>query len=235
MREATLSSREKNASFFHEHHAEYLGRLRRLRTYKNIFDVITGAIAGADRLLDIGNGGIFEYDTAAARRIVAVDIAFTPQFRCDVPTNAETKYGSATDLPVASGSADMVLINMLLHHLTGETVAASLGNVSLALSEASRVLRSGGKIVVMESCVPAWFYALEKAAYRASSRVIDRLLAHPPTLQFPARTIELLLSNEFGSVSRKRIRMGAWVLQFGRYWPSILTPARPYLFVGIKR
>jgi ubiquinone/menaquinone biosynthesis C-methylase UbiE len=159
---------------------------------------------------------------------------FTPQFEASVPTNAELKLGSALELPLPAEAADMILMNMLLHHLTGRDVEATRGNLAKALAEAQRVLRPGGKIVVIESCVPQWFFAFEKVVYKAASAVIERVLDHPPTLQFPAEYVEQLLRAKFKNVMKRQVPKGVWVLQYGKLWPSVLTPVQPYLFTAVK-
>ena len=45
-----------------------------LDTYRLIREAITRELAGVGRLLDVGNGGVFEYDTSLVGSIVAVDL-----------------------------------------------------------------------------------------------------------------------------------------------------------------
>jgi SAM-dependent methyltransferase len=225
-------SAEKNASFFLNHHSDYKAKVSSLKTYQRIFREVSAAIDGAELLVDVGNGGVFDYDTDKAQHIVAVDLMFTSDFVHPLPKNAEAKLGSALELPIETASADVVLMNMLLHHLTGKDVEATRTNLKKSIAEAARVLRSGGRLVIMESCVPGWFFAFEKAVYKASVKVIERVIDHPPTLQFPPSMIREMVELEFKDVSVRNVPKGFWVMQYGWRWPSALTPAQPYLFLA---
>jgi SAM-dependent methyltransferase len=123
---------------------------------------------------------------------------------------------------------------MLLHHLTGPDIETTRENLARAIAEAARILRPGGKIVVMESCVPQWFFAFEKTVYKPASAVIERISDHPSTLQFPVTFIESILRGRFKDVAIRKVPKGVWVLQYGVLWPSILTPAQPFLFTATK-
>jgi SAM-dependent methyltransferase len=228
------TTEQKNKSFFLDHHLDYKSKVAALETYRNIFREVSAAVDGADVLVDIGNGGVFDYDTTRVSRILAVDLMFTPDFNEPMPANAEAMLGSALDLPIADGQAGMALMTMLLHHLTGPDVEATRKNLTKAISEAARILRPGGKIVIMESCVPEWFFAFEKVIYKPASAVIEKTLDHPSTLQFPVAFIEQTLRSSFIDVTTRKVRKGAWVLQYGVLWPSILTPVQPFLFTAIK-
>ena len=60
------ASAEQNAEFFaRDKHGRDVAELD---TYRLIREAITREVAGTERLLDVGNGGVFEYDTDAGRR-----------------------------------------------------------------------------------------------------------------------------------------------------------------------
>jgi ubiquinone/menaquinone biosynthesis C-methylase UbiE len=150
------------------------------------------------------------------------------------PDNVHPKNGSALDLPEPDGSFDGVLVSMLLHHLIGKSVAESKKNVSRAIAEACRVLKPGGKLVIVESCIPTWFYAFERAVFPVATKLITLFMEHPATLQFPPDMILELLKEYTSEVRMNRIEMGRWVLQYGFKFPAALTPVAPYLFVAHK-
>jgi ubiquinone/menaquinone biosynthesis C-methylase UbiE len=230
----TETSMRKNASFFLRELDAYSSGVATLDTYGFIRDAVNESIAGAQSLLDVGNGGVFDYDTSLAGRIVAVDLfldALPDDYRCQ--KNVTLKHGNALELPEPDGSHDAVLMVMLLHHLIGKSVSESLRNIERAISEAWRVLAPGGRLVIVESCVPEWFYVFERMIFPVATAIIARTIEHPPTLQFPEKQIaEIVARVTEVTPEVQRIRKGRWVIQYGYKWPSALTPVSVWRFVA---
>lgn len=225
---------ESNAEFFRDSASSYRRHVETLDTYASIRARVDEALRGTRRLLDIGNGGVFDYDAAAVPSVVAVDLFLHQGEKPPAAPHVRFLSGSALGLPIADRAFDGVVINMLLHHLVGNTVAESLANARAAIAEAARVLQPGGRLVLIESCVPAWFFAFERMAFPPARRMINLVTTHPVTLQFTAETIATLVKSSFGQVEVTRIPKGRWVLQYGLKVPSVLTPAMPYRFVAVK-
>jgi SAM-dependent methyltransferase len=228
------TSAEQNAEFFaRDKHGRDAAELD---TYRLIREAITREVAGTSRLLDVGNGGVFEYDTAQVEEIVAVDL-FLDQLPADhFPTNATPRKGDALALDESDGAYDVVLEALLYHHLVGTRPADSLTNISRAIGEAARVLRPGGRLVIAESCVPRWFYSFERVMFRPLTVLArTRLLGgHPAVLQLPFDLLTSLVAERLEIERAYRIPIGRWTTQFGRRWPSALTPARAVIVVARK-
>ena len=227
-----------NVSYFLGHLSEYHASVANIDTYKTLHQFTSKAVAGVGELLDIGNGGVFDYDTSGVRSITAIDL-----FLGDLPPDVVAKYfpqncrliqGSALALPERDGKFDMVLMVMLIHHLTSTDWRSSWENARLALDEAWRVLKPGGRLLIVESCVPWWFFQFEKPALWLMSRSIKSIFSHPITLQFPPTMIKGELDKKSNKVKMTKISKGRFILQFGFKVPSFITPAMLFAFEAIK-
>jgi SAM-dependent methyltransferase len=227
-------SARQNAEFFaRDKHARDVAELD---TYRLIREAVTREVAGAARLLDVGNGGVFEYDTTQVGEIVAVDLFLDELPPSHFPSNVTARKGDALALDEADSSYELVLEALLYHHLVGARAADLIANVRRAIAEAERVLRPGGKLVVAESCVPGWFYPVEKVMFRPLSAVAKtRLLGgHPAVLQLPFAVLKELIVERLEIERAYRVPAGRWITQFGVRWPTLLTPARAVIVVARK-
>lgn len=227
------SSIAKNAGYF-DTNERYAKRVGALDTYRKIRDAINPEIAGASRLLDVGNGGVFDYNTDLAEKIVGVDL-----FLDGTPTrlgeNIVLRRGDALALDEPSEAYDRVLEISVFHHLIGTNVDSTLANIRRAVDEAHRVLEPSGRLVVMESCVSPRAFAVECVLFGALRHVARTpLMTHPATLQFPPEVIADTIEDRFKNVAVTPIPVGRWIIQFGVRWPTWLTPARPYLFTATR-
>lgn len=102
-------------------------------------DGLSLADGPVERVLDVGGGTGRAAKAIEAQERIVVDA--TPGMLRRVPPNIGRVLGSATDLPVADGSADAVVIVDALHHLPRH---------HRVLAESFRVLRPGGVLVVRE-------------------------------------------------------------------------------------
>ena len=232
----TETSVRKNASFFLQELDAYSHGVGTLDTYRFIREAVNESVTGSQSLLDIGNGGVFDYDTSLVGSILAVDLfleALPENYGC--PQNVTLKHGNALALPVSDMSHDAVLMVMLLHHLIGKSVSESIRNIEQAIAEGWRVLAPGGKFVVVESCVPKWFYAFERMVFPITTAILAQTITHPPTLQFPPNQIAAIMARVTGVAPEvQKIRKGKWVLQYGCKWPSALTPVSVWRFIASR-
>jgi SAM-dependent methyltransferase len=211
-------------------------QISEIDTYRLIRAAIEKELAGTGALLDVGNGGVFEYSPELVDSIVAVDLFLSQVPTESFPPNVVARDGDALNLTDPDNTYDAVLHSFLYHHLVGDTAGALLGNVRRAISEAARVLKPGGRLIVPEGCVPSWFYGFERVAFRPLVGLSKtRLLGgHPATLLMPFDDVVAMVGEQLHVERAERIPVGRWVSHFGRRWPAALTPARPYLIVARK-
>lgn len=230
----TSVSVDKNISYFRDHLQGYQKDIQELDTYITIRQYTNAALKGIERLLDIGNGGVFDYDVNLVPNILALDLFLNRIDISSYPSHIQFKAGDALDILEENESFDGVIMVMLIHHLIGSTVEDSIENVRRAIRGAMRVLKPGGKLILMESCVPKWFYTFERIIFPLAAKIINRVLPHPATLQYPAALLADLICEHGDRVEVTRIPKGRWILQYGYKFPAWLTPATPYRIVFQK-
>jgi SAM-dependent methyltransferase len=211
---------------------KYIESQSRLEHYQHVKRSVERELAGVGRLLDIGNGGFFNYDTSLAAHVTAVDL-----FLDDGPgplPNSTFRRGSLLELPFPDGSFDCILLQNVFHHVTGRTVRQNLSNLDRGLRETGRCLAAAGKIVIIESTVGRVFYQVERAVFRIALAV--KRGGHPVTFQFtPGHIIHAAAAAGLTVEELTYVPTGRYVLQMGYKWPSVLTPVKPIKLILRKR
>jgi len=231
----TQTSVKKNQTFFEVEYQRYKARVESIDTYAFIPAALNMKLQGIQRLLDIGNGGVFNYNTRLIGEVIGLDLFLDKLVLGDhFPKNVSMVQGNALDIPRTLHSFDGVLMVMLIHHLVGNTVNDCLINIQQLLSEARRVMCPGGRLVIIESCVPYWFFVFEKIVFKPATLVIEKIMKHPSTIQYPIDFLFKMIEKAgFVEVKKEKIPKGKYVLQYGVKVPSWITPVQPILFSAI--
>jgi SAM-dependent methyltransferase len=200
------------------------------------YDLTTRALVGElrGRVVDVGSGGVVNYDCGTITDLVLVDISTEYLDHVVLPACAVPKTGTAVALPLGDGAYDSLLMQMLVHHLAERDYRTTRNRVQTALSEAYRVLKPGGRIVVIESVVNRCFELAEQLSFGLTRRVLH-LIGHPMVFQWtPSRLCAFAREAGFSDVRAIPIPRGTWMIFLGHRWPTMLVPVSIYKIVATK-
>lgn len=223
---------KENIEWFQDND-NYITAQANLEYYHHLERMIRREIRGEKEVLDVGNGGFFNYDTQLAGHVTAVDL-FLKNGPGPTP-NSTFRQGSVLAIPFPEESFDCVILQNVLHHVTGGSVRENHKNLSRSLAEMYRCARKGGKAVLIESTVGRWFYGIEKLLFKPLLTI--KRGGHPVTFQYTAQQIideALSLGFEMIEYADAPSR-GLYFLQAGYKWPTILSPARAVKLVFVKK
>ena len=200
--------------------------------YDAIRPELINAVTGKD-VLDVGSGGIFPFDRRLAASVTSLDLS--PEMLARVPMGVAAVTADARDMrPLSDSSFDTVLFSLSLHHVVGRSLAQTEEGQALALAEAFRVLRPGGRLIVYEPVLSPALFALERALFRATSALFA--LAGVPPVYFRSRASLKRLADFEVIVPR----IEGWVDPLSGTFPSSLRlpiaafPTRYELFLARK-
>lgn len=171
-------------------------------------------------ILDIGNGGVFFYNTNALEKIIAVDLAYPKEIQ---NTEKITFYsGDARDLSfLETEKVDCVLMQFLLHHIVEKTRKQTDESLTKLFAETRRVLKPNGRLIIVESVVFPIFESFENVFYALNSYIL-RLLNKPMVKFYSKWSLMSYIKKEgFSHLEFKKISLGErWI------------PLAPALFPG---
>ena len=224
---------KKNIEFFSSN-SKYQNNVATIDTYKILYSEITNFIKSSNKLLDIGHGGTFDYDTSKVKEITGLDLDKMIDVK-NIPKNIRLVKGSALDIPEDIKNFDTTIVVMLLHHLVGNEVSENLENLDRCLQQIRKTLIDNGKLIIVESCVPKWFYLIEKILFKPTSFLIKKFIKHPPAFQFTEEILDKYLKkNNFKNINFKKIRQGKFILQYGIKVPTFITPVKTIIITATK-
>jgi SAM-dependent methyltransferase len=221
---------QKNADFF-AGNEWYKSNQNRLETYRLIAEAAAHEVETTERLLDIGNGGVFIFPIDHIPHVEAIDVFVEDSFAQRYP-KVQWRAMNILDLKDQDRFDTVIAINCL-HHVVGSNVSQCYDNLSRILAVVFEALQAGGKLVLLESTVPAWFSALYKPLYPLLLKIWP--LRHPPTFQYYFREIHQAAHQ----IGFERVEM-AWIPKIGNIMtlgfevPGWLSPIRMGKFVYRK-
>jgi SAM-dependent methyltransferase len=220
----------KNADFF-AGNDRYKSNQGRLETYRLIAEAAAYEVKTANRILDVGNGGIFVFPIDHIPRVEAIDLFVDKSFSVRHPDVLWRKM-SVLDLK-DEDKYDTIMVINCLHHVIGKNVAQCYKNLSRIFEVTFRALQPEGKLVIIESTVFAWFLTLYKPLFPVLLRMWP--LSHPLTFQYHGRDLDRAADSAgFGPGKTTWIPKSGNIMTLGLELPAWLTPIRIGRFVYRK-
>lgn len=215
------------------HFTKYSGRYYKnvhtslQQLYQNIGMSINEQLNGA--VLDIGNGGVFFYDTTIPEKITALDVAYPHAMENTEKISFIT--GDVRNLHFLKNETyDCVLMQFLLHHVVESTHKKTTETLTGIFQELFRILKRGGKIILVESVVNIAVETWENLFYPLHAGILT-LLNRPMIKFYSAKSLtEFLTQGQFCDVKTQEIAIGEkWIpLAPALFSGSLKVP--PFLF-----
>ena len=177
--------------------SKYIQAVSALATiYQQASEQVTPLLRGR-RVVDVGSGGMFAYDTSAPSSIVAMDVS-NGMLDLINEDHIEKVVGDARDFgPIADGSFDAVVFGLVLHHVTGDSRPQTEATLRDVLRVARTKIRKDGLVIILESVVNPVAYFLETLLYPVTQWILGRS-GKAMILLFSDRAVKEAVQSSFG-------------------------------------
>lgn len=165
--DAIRGAREQSAAAYFERNAADWERLRSLHLPEADIDsaILEAAGAGPFELMvdvGVGQGRIIQLFASRVARAEGFDtsrqmLAVARATLDDLKSKAAVRFGDAYAPPIEAGSADLVTIHQVLHFL---------GDPRRAVAEAARMLKPGGRVLIVDFAPHQLEFLREEHAHR---------------------------------------------------------------------
>jgi SAM-dependent methyltransferase len=125
-------------------------------------------------VLDIGCGPSLPYACPKGSVVFGLDPSFD-----SIRKNAQVTFrlhATATDIPLAEASVDLIVCFYSIHHMIGSTIETTCKTVRSAFMEFARVLRPGGLLFVYEMTPMHIFSLLQRLTWNTLIKILHRKL-----------------------------------------------------------
>jgi ubiquinone/menaquinone biosynthesis C-methylase UbiE len=142
--------------------------------YAQQTELLSSYLRAGQVVLDVGCGPSLPYQKPPGALIVGLE----PSFH-SIRVNHEVDlrvYGSATEIPMADHSVDIVACFYSIHHMVGATKRENEAIVARAFAEFGRVLKPGGMLFVFEMTPVTLFSLLQAVCWNSVRRLVPSKL-----------------------------------------------------------
>lgn len=204
---------DQSKQFFDEFAEDYEESVMKVQKtlYKNAKSIIDNEINNNTSMLDVGNGGVINYNFKKCDKLTCMDLSLSKK--------AQQKYKKHENVIFIQGDIlnqqnckpyynqfDVILIQYVIHHLADNTIKKTYKNVEHAMDNAYAMLKSGGKILIIESVVFPWFERIERLFYPFFCWFF-RIMKFGIVYQFSHKKLLNLLEKRGGLILKKLRRL----------------------------
>lgn len=185
-------------------------------------------------VLDIGSGGIINYNPTKATQVILVDITSANKERAG--EKIIFVNGDVRKLGIRKEKIDLVIMQHLLHHLADNTLKKTLHNIEHCFTETHRVITKEGRLIIIEGCVPLFFDYLQRALFPINKRLYKWLFSFPMVLQYSKEKIVKELKKACFEIESVEVIQDGEVLPiFGLNLPRKYIPLKHYCIIAKKK
>lgn len=202
---------------------------------------ITPLLKNGASVLDIGNGGILNYDYSELKELLCADISVSKKIEeayRNIPNVSFIESNIMDMNNVEDRRFDAVIVQKVIHHLAESDYRTTRNNCIKAMRECIRVLKPGGPLIVCESTVKRWFEAFEIAFFKPMMFCCD-IVKFDRVFQYSPTSLQKVLANELGDMTElervEDIGTGEHILFLGRKFPSWVLPCSVTFYLVRKK
>ena len=175
-------------------------------------------------VVDVGNGGIFNYDVSKTKSVAAMDLYPLPQ--AENLKNVTYYVGRSDRLPLEPASHDVVIWQNIMHHMVEDSAGTPLPLLKASLQDARRVLKPDGEIIIIETYCSPFLFWLQGVMFPLTYLVLN-WIRHPLVrLLSRQKVTELLEQNGFEVLEQTEIQKDKYMILLGVPVPTRWLPLK---------